>query len=182
MPAAAENMQLSEQVAALEEDAAADEAEALRDDVALLRAETIRLADENKRLQSAPRVRQSCSTLCQSCLQLKLCPSASAQHSTPWWALAPAKGLGFNGATKRAQLQSCWQSLWRLVLWGDDGHAVVVTDALGHIGKVEVLLVAMKAQGLMVGVHHSACGPFSINIRASCHRRDSALARDLSHS
>ena len=58
VPAAAENMRLSEQVAALKEDAAADEAEALRDDVALLRAETIRLADENKRLQSAPRVRQ----------------------------------------------------------------------------------------------------------------------------
>ncbi|CAK0736757.1 hypothetical protein CVIRNUC_000798 [Coccomyxa viridis] len=55
---AAENMRLSEQVAALKEDAVADEAEALRDDVALLRAETIRLADENKRLQSAPRVKE----------------------------------------------------------------------------------------------------------------------------
>ena len=64
VPAAAENMRLVEQVAALEEDAAVDEAEALRDDVALLRAETIRLADENKRLQSAPRVRQPHRTVC----------------------------------------------------------------------------------------------------------------------
>lgn len=53
---AAENMHLSEQVAALREEAAADEAEALRDDVALLRTEVIRLSEDNKRLQSAPRV------------------------------------------------------------------------------------------------------------------------------
>ncbi len=53
---AAENMHLSEQVAALREEAAADEAEALRDDVVLLRAEVIRLSEDNKRLLSAPRV------------------------------------------------------------------------------------------------------------------------------
>ena len=53
---AAENMHLSEQVAALREEAAADEAEALRDDVALLRTDVICLSEDNKRLQSAPRV------------------------------------------------------------------------------------------------------------------------------